>query len=408
MRLIPSILGDVSSWAQDMAAARANRAGGSPVGDRAQSDSPASTRLASRVSSLHGGAFRLAAFRVAVLAALLSGCTVSGDGGGDVSGDASGSDGVSGNDDSRPLVIVSTSILGDVVGDALGAYATVEVLIPNGADLHSAAPSARQRARMGDADLIVHVGLGLETGFEDAFEDAASNGTRVIAVGPELDPIEWGVPELADGEGADPDEGEDGSHETGSSGTHEHDVGTYDPHVWLDPARMAEVPGLVVEALVEEASAEDGQVGEADRWRESATEVERELLDLDEELQALVEGIPDEDRLLVTDHAVLGYFAERYGFVRAGSVIDSLSTSAEPSAADLADLTAELRSKGVRAVLADASGRQDLASALARELGRGTEVVEIFTEGFSEQSLEGGYSEFMRELTRSIVEGLSR
>ncbi|MEX1169761.1 MAG: zinc ABC transporter substrate-binding protein, partial [Chloroflexota bacterium] len=47
-------------------------------------------------------------------------------------------------DDQRPLVVASTSIVGDLVGSVVGDEARVEVLIPIGADPHDFAPSARQ------------------------------------------------------------------------------------------------------------------------------------------------------------------------------------------------------------------------------------------------------------------------
>jgi len=56
--------------------------------------------------------------------------------------------------DERPLVVATTSIVGDLVGHVTGDEARVEVLIPVGADPHDFAPSARQAASLREADLV--------------------------------------------------------------------------------------------------------------------------------------------------------------------------------------------------------------------------------------------------------------
>ncbi len=57
--------------------------------------------------------------------------------------------------------------------------------------------------------------------------------------------------------------------------------------------------------------------------------------------------VPAEDRLLVTDHDVFGYFADRYGFEIVGVVVPGGSTLAEPSASDLDALVGDLEDAGV-------------------------------------------------------------
>ena len=74
--------------------------------------------------------------------------------------------------DGRPLVVVTTTILGDVVGNVVGDAATVEVLMPAGADPHDYIPSSQQVARIHQADLVVVNGLGLEAGLTDVLEAA--------------------------------------------------------------------------------------------------------------------------------------------------------------------------------------------------------------------------------------------
>ena len=50
----------------------------------------------------------------------------------------------------------------------------------------------------------------------------------------------------------------------------------------------------------------------------TANDYAQELIDLDEEVNEILSEIPQEGKLLVTNHAVFAYFADRYSFDRLG------------------------------------------------------------------------------------------
>jgi zinc/manganese transport system substrate-binding protein len=256
--------------------------------------------------------------RPLVARAALAGCA--GDGGG---GDAGG----------RPSVVVTTSILGEVVGEVVGDAAEVEVLMPVGADPHEFSPSARQAEAVAGADLVVVNGAGLEASLEGVLDEA---GGAVFTVADHVD--------LLPG----------------------------DPHVWTDPHAMV----AVVEALGAAVSALDG-VGPGVEAR--AGSFAAELAALDREIQDLLTPIPRERRVIVTNHQALGYFAARYGLEVVGAVIPSLTTGAAPSSADLEQLAEVIEDERVPAIFAETTSSTDLAEALAESVGD-VEVVELFTE----------------------------
>ncbi|HMQ27763.1 MAG TPA: zinc ABC transporter substrate-binding protein, partial [Acidimicrobiales bacterium] len=68
-----------------------------------------------------------------------------------------------------PTVVVTTSILGDVVANVVGDAAEVEVLMPPGVDPHEFELSAAQAASLQEADAVVANGLGFEAGIERRF-----------------------------------------------------------------------------------------------------------------------------------------------------------------------------------------------------------------------------------------------
>lgn len=255
--------------------------------------------------------------------------------------------------DTRPRVVVTTTILGDLVTAIAGDGAAVEVLLPRGADPHDFSPSSQQMGLIADADLVVLNGLGLEQGLQEAIETTARAGTRLLAIAELVDPIPFVV------------HGEQG-----------HDEDDLDPHVWHDPVRMSTAAATVGAALEEI----DPGGGYADR----AAAYAATLLEAHEAIVEILASLPAERRLLVTNHSAMGYFADRYGFRIVGVVIPGGSTLAEPSSAELAALVSVIRAERVPAIFAETTQPAGLAEAIAAEAGTDVSVVELFVESLGE------------------------
>jgi zinc/manganese transport system substrate-binding protein len=264
--------------------------------------------------------------------------------------------------------VATTTILGDVIDNVVGEDARVEVLVPVGADPHDFQASAAQIAEVNRADLVVAIGLGLEEGMEDTLDSAATDGVRVFEVGPLLDPLP-----LKTTEHEEEHEGHEGGGETEGE---EHDHEGVDPHVWLDPLRMAEATRLIAAQLAEIDPSSD--------WQGRADQYAAQLVAADEEISAELESIPNDQRHLVTNHEALGYFANRYGFEVVGVIIPGGSTLADPSSAQLAELVEVMRREGVTVIFGETTEPSALAEAVAFELGNDVAVVELFTESLGE------------------------
>ncbi|MDN3445718.1 zinc ABC transporter substrate-binding protein AztC [Microbacterium sp. APC 3901] len=276
--------------------------------------------------------------------------------------------------DSRPTIVVSTNILGDVVEELVGDQAQVVTLMKPDADPHSFEISAQEAATLRSADLLVSNGLGLEEGLQQHLDGAVDVPAFVAG-----DVIE--VLDYSEGDAA----------------------GMPDSHFWTDPERMidvvdaigpvlAEVDGIDVEAL--DATVED--------YREK-------LRELDAEMVEAFATIPDERRALVTNHHVFGYLADRFDFEVVGAVIPGGTTLAAPSASDLADLVDAIEETGVPAIFAESSSPDRLVQALASEANVRVEVIELFTESLTAPD-EGApdYLTMMRVNTERITTGLTQ
>ena len=275
-----------------------------------------------------------------------------------------GCGGPSEQEDAGLRIVATTSIWGDVISELAGEDASVEVLVPLGADAHEYQPTPRHIASLQGADLVVANGLGLEEGLTDALESARMDGANIYEVGPELDPLPFA--------GHDPHEEED--HEDDDEDDREsHDD---DPHVWFDPLRMAIAAGLIADRMAEIDSSIDW-AGRAEAYAES-------LVEADAAISEILATVPGPDRKLVTNHEALGYFSDRYDFEVVGVVVPGGSSLGDPSSAEMAALVDEIRHEGVDTIFAETSQPTRLAEAVAAEVGAEVAVVELFTESLGE------------------------
>ncbi|MBT2473227.1 zinc ABC transporter substrate-binding protein [Microbacterium sp. ISL-103] len=279
----------------------------------------------------------------------------------------------SATDDSRPTIVVSTNILGDVVEELVGEQAQVVTLMKPNADPHSFEISAQQAATLRSADLLVSNGLGLEEGLQQHL-DAADTVPAFVAG----DAIE--VLDYSEGDAA----------------------GMPDSHFWTDPERMIDVVDAIEPVLAEI----DGI--DIDSLDAAVEEYRAELQALDAEMAEAFATIPDERRALVTNHHVFGYLAERFDFDIVGAVIPGGTTLAAPSASDLADLVDAIEETGVPAIFAESSSPDRLVQALASEANVQVEVIELYTESLTGPD-EGApdYLTMMRINTERITTGLT-
>ena len=283
--------------------------------------------------------------------------------------------GCSADGDDRPVVIVSTNILGDVVQQLVGDEADVVTLMKPNADPHSFEISAQEGARLRTADLIVSNGLGLEEGLQQHLDEAAAENVPTFVAGDAIDVLEY------------------------TEGDAE---GSPDSHFWTDPARMT----AVVDALEPALAGLDG-VDSAEITDRTAG-YRLQLKGLDDDMSATFAAIPDQRRALVTNHHVFGYLADRFDFTVIGAAIPGGTTLAAPSASDLAELVGAIEKTGVPAIFAESSSPDRLVQALASEADIRVAVIELFTESLT--APDGGapdYLTMMRVNTERISDGLT-
>jgi zinc/manganese transport system substrate-binding protein len=123
---------------------------------------------------------------------------------------------------------------------------------------------------------------------------------------------------------------------------------------------------------------------------------------IDAEVAAIMATIPAGRCRLVTGHESLGYFADAYGCKLIGAVVASMSSTAEPSARQIADLARIIKKEGVPAIFTELGTSPQVVKRLADETG--VRVVTLSTHGVPE---DGTYGGFVTALATSIAGALT-
>jgi anchored repeat ABC transporter substrate-binding protein len=126
-------------------------------------------------------------------------------------------------------------------------------------------------------------------------------------------------------------------------GKHVH--GEIDPHLWQNVANAKAYVEVITNALIEIDP--DGR----DTYESNRDAYLAELDDLDAEVAAAIDSIPEANRQLVTTHDAFGYLADRYGMQVAGFVVPN--PAAEPSAKQVEALTETIADLEVKAVFVE-------------------------------------------------------
>ncbi len=271
-------------------------------------------------------------------------------------------------------VVATTTQVADIVREVGGTRVDVEQILKANTDPHDYEPRPSDVAAFAGADVVFKSGGDLDEWSEQLIEDSGSNA-EVVDLSEALPVRLEGGHDHGDehggdshdhgGEGHDHGDEEKASKETGEQDEHSHDG--EDPHWWHDPRNVAIAAGGVETAL--------SQVDRAGSRRFAANldSFRREVGRIDRQIQRCFDSLPPDRLKLVTDHDALGYFAARYGIDVVGAVIPALTSEAQPSAGDLAELESTIEEEDVRAVFPESSYSAKLAEAVAAATGATTE-----------------------------------
>ena len=276
--------------------------------------------------------------------------------------------GACGSSPQRAGILATTPLWAAITSEVACGH-PVDSLIPVGADPHSFEPSLADRGQVDTTLLLVANGNNLEEGLDDIMSTTST-------------PVHYII-----NDAADDDSHNDDSHNDDS-----------DPHVWLDPLSVANSLPALADALSQHAGLDPVSVEACRR------DLNARLQILNRDIGDRMATIPDDRRIVVTDHAMLGRFANRYHLRILGTVLNSHSSMAQASAHDLELLATEMHNQGVAVVAIEESGRNADSRRLAERTG--ATLVEIPLRLGPKGSPTESYEGMLRILAERLEDAL--
>jgi zinc/manganese transport system substrate-binding protein len=271
-------------------------------------------------------------------------------------------------------VAASFSILGDLVRVIGGDRVAVTTLVGPDEDAHVFEPKPLDAKSILQTKLLVTNGLGFEPWAQKLVKSAGYKGRSVVAsqgVKPRTLPAEKG-----------------NSHaET-------------DPHAWQDPTNVVIYVRNIAAAL--------GQLDPAgaSSYQANSEAYIKELQALDTWVKEQFAAIPAGKRKVITSHDAFGYFGAHYqvGFLAP----QGISTEAEPSAKEVAQLIRQIQREKIKAVFVENMSNPKLLAQLSKDAGV-TMGPELYVDALS---AAGGpadnYLKLMRHNVTQLVSGIKQ
>lgn len=229
-----------------------------------------------------------------------------------------------------PISYVASSVGGNLVA--------VRNLVPAGVEPHDFEPSPRDLIEIGNADILLYNGAGLEPWIKKWEQGVSVHPVHIINMAEALKKQKVRLIEKD---------------------------GIADPHFWLDPQIMKSEAIIVRDLLIEiDPLHKDMFTDNADRYISAL-----DLLD-----QHFREGLSSctlHDVIVL--HRAFDYIASQYKFK--ATSIEGISPDEEPSPRELARIISLVREKGVKHIFLETISSPKFSELIAREVGGATLVL---------------------------------
>jgi manganese/zinc/iron transport system substrate-binding protein len=276
-----------------------------------------------------------------------------------------------------PLHIVTTTgIIEDCLHNIVGDKAEVSAIMGPGTDPHIYKPTPHDVEMLDEADVIVANGFHLEGKMADMLRKYGQEKPVLLV----------------------------------SDGVHEKDViysaeldDAQDPHIWFDPDIWMDGLWQVTRDL--------GKIDTtwADYYMENFEAYQDKIDEVSSWVEAKMDSIPDEKRILITSHDAFSYFGRRYSIDVKG--IQGISTLSEVGLKEIADMVDFVKQNDINAIFTETSTSDKTARSILDGCKAKGHLVEVagplYSDALGEPDSEAGtYLGMLKANVNAIVEGL--
>lgn len=263
----------------------------------------------------------------------------------------------------------------NIVGDA----GDVTLMIPAGTEAHDYEPSAKDIAKLQDADAFVYDSEYMETWVpktEKSLKDVnmiKATQDMILLPGTEED---------------------DHDHTEGHEG-HSHE---YDPHLWLSPYRAIKQVETIRDALINDFPEKTSE------FTKNAADYIEQLTELDAAYNAKLKEVKQKN--FITQHTAFSYLALDYGLKQIP--ISGISPDQEPKPSRIAELKELVNETGINYIFFEENASDKVAKTLATESDVELLVLNPL-EGLTQKQMDAGetYISVMEDNLNALVKATS-
>lgn len=271
------------------------------------------------------------------------------------------------------------TVMADLARDIGGDRVEVVEIVPPGIDPHIFEPTPGDLRKITASQILLASGLGFEGYLERLRGTFSKSGVRIVTGGDVVSPIEGSC--------------QDHDH---SGHDHHHHGENWDPHWWHSVSNTQAVARRIRDVLSEVDP--DGRA----LYEKNALDLDRRLTDLAKWIRLQIASLPKSQRILVTSHDALGYFAKDHGFTILP--VQGISTSDQPSSQKIRALIELVKARRVKAIFAENIENPKVLEQITAETGAKAGGV-IYADGLGNGDADT-YEKMMRHNTTTIVEAL--
>lgn len=272
-----------------------------------------------------------------------------------------------------------STVMADLAREVGGDRVEVTEIVKAGVDPHIYEPTPGDRKTIAKSQILLASGLGFEGYLDNLRPGLEKNGVRLVVGGDVVKPIEA----VCKGE-------------AGHDHSHSHSHGATDPHWWHS------IPNVqAVAAQIRDAFANADPEGIA-TYEANAKDLNTRLTALSKWVRLQLATLPKANRVLVTSHDALGYFAMDNSFEV--FTVQGVSTTEQPSSQNVKRLIEEIKSRKVKAIFAENIENPKVLEQITSETGAKLGGV-LYADGLG-SGQAATYEGMMKSNVSTLVEAL--